>query len=134
MSWDIFVQDIPPSARRTEDIPHDFDPAPLGVRADIIRSICEVVPSANFEDPAWGTIDGPDFSIEVNLGNEPVVDGFAFHVRGSGDAVAVISDILEHLGVRALDPGSESGLFEPRAARESFERWRTYRDQIAGRA
>lgn len=131
MSWDIFVQDIPDYAVTPDDIPDDFEPAALGQRSDIIRRICEVVPFANFQNPAWGQIDGPGFSIEVNLGDEAVVKGFAFHVRGGGAAAAVVSDVLKHLGFRAFDTASENGMFEPGAhAEESMRRWRAYRDTV----
>ncbi|MFC4309465.1 hypothetical protein ACFPN2_10270 [Steroidobacter flavus] len=134
MSWDIFVQDMPPSIVSPADIPRDFVPAALGQRTEIIRKICEVVPFANFTDPAWGLIDGPGFSIEVNLGDAPIVQGFAFHVRGGNTAAAVISDILAHMGFRAFDTASESGMFEPgAAAEESMSRWRTYKDSVLPR-
>jgi hypothetical protein len=131
MSWDIFVQDIPPSAATPGDIPSDFKPADLGPRSEIIRKIRDIVPFANFEDPAWGQVDGPGFSIEINLGAEPIVHGFAFHARGGDAAAAVISDILTHLGFRAFDASSESGMFEPGPqAEESQRRWHTYRDSV----
>ena len=66
MSWDIFVQDIPDEARAVRDIPDDFEPRPLGSRTEVIRRIPEVVPTADFSDPSWGTVEGPDFSIELN--------------------------------------------------------------------
>lgn len=131
MSWDIFVQDIPEYVVTPDDMPDDFEPVALGQRSEIIKRICEVVPFANFQDPAWGQIDGPDFSIEVSLGEEDVVMDFAFHVRGGDDAAAVVSDILNYLGFRAVDTASESGMFEPGAhAQEAMRRWRAYRDTM----
>jgi len=32
MSWDIFVQDIPPSITSIQDIPDDFQPSVIGAR------------------------------------------------------------------------------------------------------
>src|SRR5437868_960118 len=112
MSWDIFVQHIPASAQSPADIPDDFEPRPLGKRSDIIARIREVIPTADFTDPAWGTIEGSEFSIEVNMGDEEQVQGFAFHVRGGDLAAFVVADILKHLGFRAFDPNSETGIFE----------------------
>ena len=128
MSWDIFVQDLPADATTLDDIPHDFAPQPLGLRAEIIATILAVVPYANFTDPTWGMIDAPEFSVEVNLGRDELVDAFALHVRGGSAAVACVVAILDALGARALD--AESGdIFNREAALERFERWRSYRDQ-----
>jgi hypothetical protein len=134
MSWDIYVQDIPPSVKSVSEMPDDFEPRALGRRADIIARIREIVPSADFTSPSCGQIDGPDFSIEVSIGNLEQVESFAFHVRGGDLAAIVVADILRHLGLRALDPSSPSGIFEldgdPAAG---LRRWRDYRDSIAGK-
>lgn len=129
MSWDIFVMDLPSDAETIEAIPADFVSRPLGPRADIIAAILRVVPYANFTDPAWGQIDAPTFSIEVNLGDDELVDSFALHVRGSKEAVACVVAILAALGVRAVD-ASSGDFFDRETALESFERWRSYRDHV----
>jgi hypothetical protein len=131
MSWDIFVQDIPPGLHMAADMPDDFVPKTLGPRRAIIETICSVVPSAHFSEPAWGRIDGPGFSIEVNLGEKEDVDGFAFHVRGGDMAAFVVADILQQLGFRAFDTGSDSGLFSigPEGS-EGQKKWRAYRDKV----
>ena len=134
MSWDIYVQDIPPSVKSVSEMPDDFEPRPLGRRADIIARIREIVPSADFTSPSWGQIDGPDFSIEVSMGNLEQVESFAFHVRGGDLAAIVVADILRHLGYRALDPSSPSGIFEPDGdPAAGLRRWRDHRDSIAGK-
>ena len=130
MSWDIFVQDLPPDAATVADIPDDFEPAPLMERSALIERIRGVVSEADFGDPAWGRIEGPGFSIEVNIGNEDPVRGFAFHVRGGDLAVGIVADVLERLGLRALDPGSGSGFFERGAAVASLTAWRDYRSRV----
>jgi len=133
VSWDIFVQDIPPSVASIQDMPDDFRPANLGPRDDLIRRISEVVPEADFSDPSWGLIDGDTYSIEVNIGDDHTVDSFAFHVRGGNEAASVVARILDHLKLRAFDPQSDSGIFSPGpAALESLRKWRAYRDQVAG--
>jgi len=131
MSWDIFVQDIPSSAKSPADIPDDFQPQPVGKRSDIIAKIQQVAPMADFSNPSWGTIDGPNFSIEVNLGEDEQVQSFAFHIRGGDDAAGVVSEILAHLGLRAFDTGS-GDIFDPGSAVESLRRWRAYKDSIMG--
>src|SRR2546428_2636470 len=106
MSWDIFVQDIPLDAQTVRDIPDSFVPAPVGRRSQIIEEIRKVAPFADFSDPAWGVIEGEDFSIEVNLGTNELVKDFAFHVRGGDMAAAAVSDLLKHLNLRAFDGGT----------------------------
>lgn len=132
MSWDIFIQDMPPGLRSVQDWPDDFVPGPIGERQAIINAIKEVVPASYFSDPAWGTIEGPEYSIEVSLGEEKSLDSFAFHVHGGDMAAGVVAAILERLQLRAIDPGSDSGLFEPTTAEDSLRRWRVYRDRVIG--
>lgn len=132
MSWDIFVQDLPADAKTLEEITGDFKPKPIGLRNEIIAKIKEVVPSADFADPSWGLIDGGDFSIEVNVGNDEPTTSFAFHVRGGDAAIGVVAAILKHLGLRAIDCQT-SCFFEPGAeATKSFQAWRAYRDRVVG--
>jgi hypothetical protein len=131
MSWDIVVQDLPPDVRTIRDIPDHFNPAPLGARSALIQDIRAIAPSADFTDPAWGRFDTPTFSVEFNLGADELVRSFALHVRGDDAAAAFVSDLLAQLGYRALDPQSDSGLFEPgRVAEISMRRWREYRDRV----
>ncbi len=130
MSWDIFVQDIPPNAHSVDEIPPDFVPQRLGLRPEILRRIQEVVPTADFSDPSWGTFDGPDFSVEFNIGDDGDVGGFAMHVRGGDAAAGFVAELLSRCGWRAFDPASESGIFEPARALESLTRWRDYRDRV----
>ncbi len=131
MSWDIFVQDLPREARTVRDIPDHFQPSPLGARSALIQQIRGVAPSADFTDPAWGRLDTPTFSVEFSLGSEELVRSLALHVRGDDAAAAFVSELLTHLGYRALDPQSDSGLFEPgRVAEASMRRWREYRDRV----
>lgn len=113
MSFDVFVQDLPPDARTAADIPDDFAPRPIGRRADIVAGIRRAAPHADFTDSTWGRIDGPEYSIEVNIGPGEVLDGFAFHIRGGDAALVVVADILRELGLRAIAPCTESGILEP---------------------
>ena len=132
MSWDIFVQDIPADATTVEDIPADFVPAPVGQRSHIIESIRKVAPFADFSDPAWGVIDGDDFSIEVSLGPNENVKDFAFHVRGGDIAAGVVSDLLRHLGLRAFDSGT-GDIFDHERASTGLKQWHTYLQRVPNR-
>ena len=132
MSWDIFVQDLPRDAATTAEIPDDFKPAPLGPRARIIQKIREVVPTADFSNPAWGTIQGKDWSVEANLGEEEECDSFAFHIRGGDEAAGAVVAILNHLGLRALDSQTGEFFVPGPTALASFQKWRAYRNRASG--
>ncbi len=134
MSRDILVQDFPPGVTTVDDIPDDFEPQAIDLRrADVIAAIKEIAPYADFADPAWGRIDLPGLrvaasdgpgewvsgdTIEVNLGDDEEVMGFAFHVRGGIEADRLVAKILRRLKLRALDPSSDSGFFVDPDARE----------------
>ncbi len=130
MSWDIFVQDLPRDAQTVADIPDDFVPKDIGERSEIIASISEVVPEIDFSDPAWGVIDGQDWSVEVNLGDSETCPGFALHIRGSDEAIGAVDAILRALGLRAIDSQSGEFLVAGQAARASFAKWLEYRTSV----
>jgi hypothetical protein len=128
MSRDIFVQDLPPGVATVDDIPDDFEPRSIDLRrADIIAAITEIAPYADFTHPAWGTIDLPGTTIvaadgpgvwlrgetiDVDLGDDELVQDFAFHLRGGGiEADRLVAKVLRRLKLRALDPSSDSGFF-----------------------
>ena len=134
MSWDIFVQELPEGIRSVEEIPEDFRPGVIGKRSEIIRTICDAAPGADFSNSTWGVIDGPGYAIEVNIDEEEDCTGFCLHVRGGEEAVTVVDRIMERLGMRALNPGSEGGLYEGgQKAIESFRQWAGYRDQVCNK-
>jgi hypothetical protein len=113
MGRDIFVQDLPSGICSTEDIPDDFVPGLIGRREQFIATIKDIAPHADFSDPSWGVIAQRDnYYIEVNFGVNEELESFAFHVAGGTEAQELISNILRALNLRALDTGSDSGLFE----------------------
>lgn len=129
MSWDISIQDLPEGAVTVDEIPDDFQPAPLGPRSQVIDDILRVVPDVDFTDPTWGMLERPTFSIEFNMGSEEVCEGFMLHVRGGGDAILLIDGLLRALGLRGLD--CQSGdFFSLDAAGETFEGWQQFRDGV----
>jgi hypothetical protein len=130
LSWDIFVQDLPPGIRSVTEIPDDFVPGAIGRRASVVEAITTVAPDVDFSDPAWGRIVGPGYSVEVSIPGDDPIESFAFHLRGGEMEPGIIAEILERLGLRAIDPQSETGLFDPATAAGSLRRWRAYRDQV----
>src|ERR1700761_4265104 len=128
MSWDILIQDFPQGASDIDDIPDDYKPASLGARSEVIASIQQLLPEADFSDPSWGVLDREEFSIEFNIGNSDICHSIMLHVRGGGGAVATIERLLEHLHRRAWD--CQAGdFFSSQAAMASFGEWQQYRDR-----
>jgi hypothetical protein len=134
MSWDIFVQDLPPGIASVDDVPDDFVPSPIGLRSEVIARVSALYPECSFADPSWGVLDIPGCSIELNLGAREQLKSFAMHVRGDERALSIVAHILGELGMTALDPSAPSGLFEQDAIlrSESFARWRQYRASVVG--
>jgi hypothetical protein len=130
MSWDLFVMDLPPDATSAHAIPPGWIPRPLPAREDIIRTVLQVDSTADTSDPAWVRVNGPGFSVEINIADKTPLTEFACHVRGGDLAVGFIATLLDRLQLRALDPGSASGLFDPATAPDSQARWRRHRDQV----
>jgi hypothetical protein len=130
MSWDIFVQDVPMDVSSVTDIPVDFEPKPLGRHTAILEVIRAALPFADFSDDSWIRVDLPEVSMEISLGKDDPVKGFAFHVRGGHLSAAAIADILGQLDARAFDPGADNGLFDMATSSESLRRWQQFRDSV----
>jgi hypothetical protein len=130
VSWDVFVLDLPREVKTISEIPDDFKPGPLGDRTSIIGQIKRIIPAADFSNPSWGVIDGDDWSIEVNMGDDEVCKSFAFHVRGGDTAAGVVAAILSGLNFRALDANRGDFFIVGDDALASFRKWRAYRDQV----
>ena len=94
-----------------------------------MAGIRDVFPEVDFSDPQWGRIEEDIFSIEINIKADDPVGSFALHVRGGTGAILAVAALLERLGLRALDPQSPTGLFDAGTSRQSFESWRSNRDQ-----
>jgi len=133
VSWDLFVQDLPRDARSASEIPAAFTPASLGPRSRILSAILDAAPGADCADPAWIRLTSPEANLEISLGIEDPVQSFAFHIRGGTHVIGLVAAILERLNLRALDPGADSGIFDPSTAGESLRRWQAYRDGALGR-
>ncbi len=126
MSWDIFIQHFPASARRVAEIPDTYAAAPIGRRAEIITKLRDAVPSADFSDPTWGVLDTGSYRIEFGLGDDDPLYGITLHVRGSDEVVVShIVSVLEALKLRAIDSWTGE-FFDPQVAPQSLARWRSY--------
>ncbi len=125
MSWDIFIQQFPDSARTVADIPDTFTAGPIGRRSDLITKIRSVLPDVDFSDPAWGVLTGDDYTIEFGLGDDDPLYGITLHVRGSDAVLPSVTRVLDALGLRAIDSWTGE-FFDPGIAQHSLARWRSY--------
>ena len=130
MSWDIFVQDIPSAAQSIDDIPDDFRPSHIGSRSRVLEAIRSAAPFVEFRSDSWASLDAPGVSMEISIRVEEPLKSFAFHIFGGDCSTGLVADILSRLNLRAFDPASDSGIFEPSRASESLQRWQEYRDHV----
>ena len=131
MSWDIFIQDFPATAKTVADIPDDFQPRSLGPSADLIAQIRDVIPSAEFANPDWGVFAGDGFSIEFQMGDGEDCRSMRLLVRGGGSPSPLIAALLDRLKLRGIDCQT-SEFFDVEAAIASYGSWQRYRAQIIG--
>ena len=129
MSWDVFIQDLPPDARSVRDIPDEFRPAALGSRSEVIERIKSAFPEADFTDPAWGRLEADGYSIDISVGDDGDITGVTLHVRGSDDAVDAVVRLIDALGGKAVDSWTGE-FFDQAVARHSIQRWRAYLEEI----
>src|SRR5688500_2289316 len=63
MSFDVFIQELPPGIRDVREIPDDFVPGPLASRADVLDAIARVAPDAVMSAAGSGGLERDDWSI-----------------------------------------------------------------------
>ncbi|WP_431032950.1 hypothetical protein ACQYWQ_06535 [Streptomyces sp. P6-2-1] len=133
MSWDVLVLRPPDGCAALEELPQDATGLPLGPRADVLTALAGAVPDADLSDPAWGVLEGPGWSIELNIGSDEPVGTVMLHVRGGGDDVLpVVLRIADALGARALDTG-DGTLMGP-GDTTGWHAFQEYRDHLTGAA
>jgi hypothetical protein len=128
MSWDVFIQHLPASAVRVEDVPATFEPIPLGSRAEVLAALAKAFPAANTSDPTWITIDDPRYSIELSAAEDPV-SALTLHVRGDESVIPLIDRFIDLRGARAVDTWTGE-FFDPATAVESIRRWTLYLEEL----
>lgn len=104
MSWDIFIQDLPP-VRTASEIPEDFRPRPIGAREELARRIRTVFPMADPQDNDWFFVKAPgmDLSLQLHMENAMQVRYILVHVHGGEHSAAGVAALLRELGLRAMD-------------------------------
>ncbi|MGK5627946.1 hypothetical protein [Streptomyces sp. URMC 123] len=118
MSWDVLLLRLPHDFTSVQQIPNDYNPAPIGSQHDVVAAITQAVPDCDLSDPTWGELLGPTWSMELHIGSEDPVDSIMLHIRGSGDdALTSVFRLAGALSCEAFDcaegapiaPGQTSG-------------------------
>jgi hypothetical protein len=130
VSWDVLFQDLPPGIRSIADIADDFRPGPLCGRGELVAAIQKAAPTTRFSGPYMGTLDADGFSIEFNADDGDPVRAVMLHIRGGGDALAIVHALSIALGRPAIDcSAGELMDFDSPEVGKGFAAWRAYRDQ-----
>ncbi|MFE7504369.1 hypothetical protein [Promicromonospora sp. NPDC057488] len=130
MSWDISLFNAPPRIT-IEEIPHDYEPAPLGSVAEVLDRLQAAFVDLDLSDPTWGFLVQPGWVIEFNIGREDPVESIMLHVRGGGDdVVQVVRETARVLGCRAFD--CSSGDFIEDGGSDGWADFQAFRDRAIG--
>jgi hypothetical protein len=126
------IHRFPRDIETAEQLPDGFKPPVIGARAEVAQSIRTLFPDANISDLSWLVINGADYSIEVNTGEEEACDGFLLHVRGGERALDAVMQITQHFDARALDLTTCEFLDRMADPGSGFRQWRAFRDRAIG--
>ncbi|MBK6626523.1 MAG: hypothetical protein IPJ87_16175 [Flavobacteriales bacterium] len=120
MSWDIYIQDLPP-VRSANEIPEHFRPRPIGERDLLAARIRKVFPMADAQDGDWFFVNAPgmDLSLQLHLEDASQVRYILVHVHGGPQSAAGIAALLRELGLRALDTAT-GDLFDAETLEEGL--------------
>ncbi|MFD9056286.1 hypothetical protein LH646_03800 [Streptomyces sp. WA1-19] len=131
MSWDVLLVRLPGEVTSVSRTAHDYVPAPLGSRHDVLATVARVLPEADLSDPAWGVLSGPTWSIELSIGADDPVESVMLHLRGAGDDVLTpVFELAGELGCKVFDC-SAGDLITPGGVSGGHGS-RRFRDQVVG--
>jgi hypothetical protein len=102
ISWDVLLLSLSPNVTCPSEIPDDLV-SNLGARAEIVSILKTTYPQMDLTDPGWGILEGNDFGIEFNIGEDDPISSIMLHVRGGKSAIDAIQRVCQNTGWRALD-------------------------------
>ncbi len=103
MAWDIYIQDLP-EVSSTKDIPAEFKPGPIGLRAELEQRILKALPFAERQDDwLFARSADVDLSIQFQMEDAERVRYAVVHVHGGEQSAHCVAAILNELGLRAMD-------------------------------
>ncbi|NJP68634.1 hypothetical protein [Streptomyces spiramenti] len=133
MSWDVLLTPPADGTASRGEAPENRTALPgaasLGTVAEVGAAIRAAVPAVDLTDPAWGSLVGPEWSMELAIGEggeSGPVPGVLLHIRGTGDdVVAFVHRLATALGCLPVEvghdrpvPGGEAGVARWRAFQE----------------
>lgn len=131
MSWDVVLINLPEGTASVADLPKDHISAPLGRRAEVEEAIRRAVPGVDLTDPTWGDVNGPGWSMELNIGSKDPIEDIMLHIRGSSDWVfEPIFALARELQCQVIDCGSGDVLSEGESG--TWHEWKAFRDRMPG--
>jgi hypothetical protein len=99
----VFAFVAPPGLRAMADLPSNYRMPSMGSRDGVIGIIRRLAPQVDESDPAWLVIQGPDYVVDVSLGNEEELDSFMFFIRSGDHSVPLLVAIAGALGAALYD-------------------------------
>lgn len=130
MSWDVSVFAFKEPPTPIDQMPKDWRPPVMGTGDEVRSLISTYLFGVDWSDPTWGLYEGDGFSFEFSMGSDELIDNFAVHVRGSGDAVADLMKFAVPNGWYVLDWSSGDWLDPGKPCEESWKKFQAYRDRI----
>lgn len=125
MSWDIFISRTP--VNQVSEAKFE----PLGSKKEVINKLMRLLPSANFDDPEWGTYKDDECSIEFSLNHTDELEHLTLHVRGGGERpLCIVKEICDTFQCYAMDGSSGEQMNFDEQSEKSFKDWQNYRDTV----
>lgn len=117
MSWDLLLMPVPDESAAVDELPEDHDGPSLGQRAQVLAALTGTMPDADLSDPAWGVLEGPTWSLEINVSDSDPVDAIMLQVHGTGDDVlTVVHRLADAVGGVVMDCAGDELLVEGETA------------------
>lgn len=132
MSWDVYLMKVPENINSMEQLDDEFDPQPLGDRDEILCTMKELYPTADFSDTEWIILDTNDYSMEFAVsGNDPV-DSITVFIHGNENCIDVVEKICDRMGWKAVDTGTGDFMDFSDNKEGGFREWNNYKNQVLG--
>lgn len=117
MSWDLLLMPVPDDSAAFDELPEHDDVPSLGQRAQVLAALAGTMPDADLSDPAWGVMEGPTWSLEINVSDSDPVEAIMLQVHGTGDDVlTVVHRVAEAVGGVVMDCAADELLVEGQTA------------------
>lgn len=110
----------------------DAQPECMGDREVLIEEFKKLSADVDFSDKSWGIYFDGQTSIEINIGSDEKVNTIMLHIRGGGDPFIFIATTCGHFKWHALDCSTGKYIDFSNPSKDSWDRWKKYRDKIVG--